>query len=238
MRYLIMHPQSRFLIRGENKRNVFEAMQRFGGKVTLSRRRESEDLAGSTDSSDPPLYSIQLSGWEWQLSEDYRGRGDIVEIIGLEETLGQESLPFDVMAPFVEAGSYLAMIDETDHCRRWHFDGTSVIEERPTSARHFNADNWNTDRRLYSTARMVHAKGRLFCELGEYQEAINCFDEVISLAPDFVDAYYSRGQAFLKIGETRRAIKDYIQALRLEGCDRDSLKGGGAMTKTTVDEEK
>jgi tetratricopeptide (TPR) repeat protein len=231
MGYLIMQPQSHFRIRSENKQKVFEATKGIGGKVILSHRKESEDLATGAVSSDPPLYLIQLNGSEWQLFEDNIGKGDIVEISCLGEMLGDNSLLFDVMAPFVEAGSYLAIIDESDYCKRWYFDGSSVIEQHEAYVRDFNETDVHIDKHLYAPARMVYGKGMLFYKLGEYSEAINCFNEAISLAPDFVDAYFSRGRAFFNIGKTRRAVKDYVHALRLEGYGNDFFGVGNVTRK-------
>ena len=56
----------------------------------------------------------------------------------------------------------------------------------------------------------VDAAGR-----GEFKNAIKVYDAVIHLAPDFADAYISRGDGRKKLGNFEGAIKDYNTAIRL-----------------------
>ena len=52
-------------------------------------------------------------------------------------------------------------------------------------------------------------------ERGEFKNAIEVYDAVIRLTPDFADAYINRGDARRKLGDFKDAIKDYDTAIRL-----------------------
>jgi len=52
-------------------------------------------------------------------------------------------------------------------------------------------------------------------ERGEFKNAIEVYDAVIRLTPDFADAYINRGDARKNLGNFEDAIKDYDTAIRL-----------------------
>ncbi|MCY4552142.1 MAG: tetratricopeptide repeat protein [Candidatus Poribacteria bacterium] len=52
-------------------------------------------------------------------------------------------------------------------------------------------------------------------ERGEFKNAIEVYDAVIRLAPDFADAYINRGDVRKNLGDFEDAIKDYDTAIRL-----------------------
>ena len=55
-----------------------------------------------------------------------------------------------------------------------------------------------------------------YMAMGEYDNAIQEYDEAIHLDPGYADAYYNRGYACDKRCEYERAIQDFDQAIRLE----------------------
>ena len=52
-------------------------------------------------------------------------------------------------------------------------------------------------------------------ERGEFKNAIEVYDAVIRLTPDFANVYINRGDARKKLGDFKDAIKDYNTAIRL-----------------------
>src|SRR5690606_5894011 len=50
-------------------------------------------------------------------------------------------------------------------------------------------------------AQEHHAKGRAFCEAGEFDKAVACFDEALRLDSSLGKAYRDRGIAYLSLGE-------------------------------------
>jgi tetratricopeptide (TPR) repeat protein len=52
--------------------------------------------------------------------------------------------------------------------------------------------------------------------LGNYDRAIEDYDQALRLDPGYALSYYNRGDAYRRLGEYRQAIEDYDQALRLD----------------------
>lgn len=55
-------------------------------------------------------------------------------------------------------------------------------------------------------------KGVLLYNEGDYTSAIQCMSEAIALAPDFGDAYYNRGLAYLQAGNRKNGFADLSKA--------------------------
>jgi len=73
------------------------------------------------------------------------------------------------------------------------------------------------------------SRGDSYAEEGQYERAINEYDEAIRLERDDADAYYKRGLAYEALGKTiegerdfERAIHEYDEAIRLERDDADA----------------
>ena len=52
-------------------------------------------------------------------------------------------------------------------------------------------------------------------EMDKLGSAIDDYDEAIRLDPQFASAYYNRGLAYQRLGQSERAIKDFNEAIRL-----------------------
>jgi tetratricopeptide (TPR) repeat protein len=50
---------------------------------------------------------------------------------------------------------------------------------------------------------------------GHYEQAVQAYNEAIRLAPDFADAYYERGWAYLALGQNELGELDLAEAARL-----------------------
>ena len=57
-------------------------------------------------------------------------------------------------------------------------------------------------------------RGIAYADLGQYQRAIEDYNEAIRLKPDYAMAYSNRGIAYSKLGQYQRAIEDYNKAIR------------------------
>jgi protein O-mannosyl-transferase len=58
-------------------------------------------------------------------------------------------------------------------------------------------------------------RGRTYFALGQYQQAIEDFNEAIRFVPDCMQFYNNRGVAYANLGLYQRAIEDYKEAIRL-----------------------
>jgi regulator of sirC expression with transglutaminase-like and TPR domain len=59
-------------------------------------------------------------------------------------------------------------------------------------------------------------RGIIYCQLGDFRQAVEDFDKVIDIAPWRAEAYYSRGAAYGRLGDYREAIKNYDEAIRID----------------------
>ena len=49
-------------------------------------------------------------------------------------------------------------------------------------------------------------------QLGDYTEAIRCYNLVLEIRPDFAQAFYNRGLVYLRMGNKERGVSDLSKA--------------------------
>ena len=72
-----------------------------------------------------------------------------------------------------------------------------------------------------------YERGRTSYEAGQYEKAIECFDQALELDPEFADAYTFRGLAYYKQWYLDEAIDDYDKAVSLNPQDYYSRHNRG-----------
>ena len=70
---------------------------------------------------------------------------------------------------------------------------------------------------------------------GEYDRAIEDFDESIKLNPNYASAISNRAEAYLNKGEYQRAVRDYDEAIRLKPTS-EAVWNGRCWTRAIVGE--
>jgi hypothetical protein len=70
-----------------------------------------------------------LSAWRWEPYTDEEG---VYQISFSGEKSGQDDVLFRAIAPYVKAGSYVAMRGEDGALWRWYFDGATCVEQTGT----------------------------------------------------------------------------------------------------------
>jgi len=58
--------------------------------------------------------------------------------------------------------------------------------------------------------------GNAYADIGNYNQAIEDYDKVIVIKPDFAEAYYNRGNAYESLGNHRQAIEDFNRAIGIK----------------------
>jgi tetratricopeptide (TPR) repeat protein len=69
---------------------------------------------------------------------------------------------------------------------------------------------------LQKTALEYYRKGNARYDLGDYQGAIDDYNQALKLDPNNAKAYYNRGIARSDLGDNQGAIDDYTQAIKLD----------------------
>ncbi len=60
-----------------------------------------------------------------------------------------------------------------------------------------------------------------FYQNGQYEEAINAYEEILEMGYESAELYYNLGNSLYKLGKNPRAILNYERALRLKPNDED-----------------
>ena len=69
---------------------------------------------------------------------------------------------------------------------------------------------------------------------GKLDSAFKDYEEAIRLDPQFASAYYNRGLAYHRLGQSERAMQDYEEAVRLDPQYADSYYEKGPLLMGTV----
>ena len=108
-----------FTIRNQNKQAALEALHKYEREEAA--RNKFYRIGNQFDTLED-----QLEDWCW--SVETNEAGDIVELYLESERLGDEDRWFEVIAPFVEPGSYIDMEGEDSYIWRYYFDGEHCDE--------------------------------------------------------------------------------------------------------------
>jgi tetratricopeptide (TPR) repeat protein len=72
-------------------------------------------------------------------------------------------------------------------------------------------------------AQESYASGVHLFTIARYQQAILSFDRAIKLKPDFADAYFMRGRAFVAEAKSERAVADFTRVVELRPLDSQAF---------------
>ncbi len=64
--------------------------------------------------------------------------------------------------------------------------------------------------------RALHSRGDAFNKIGQFQKAMDDYDQIIELNPDSPASYFPRSLAYYRRGMFRQAIKDFSQIIQLD----------------------
>ena len=73
--------------------------------------------------------------------------------------------------------------------------------------------------------------GRAFYLAGDYDKAIECYEELVRSKPKSAEAHFYLGLAYDKAGNTRRAIEEYTEVVRLNPTSHEAYNNLGLAYK-------
>ena len=87
-------------------------------------------------------------------------------------------------------------------------------------------------------SKAFYNRGNIYMSLGEYQKAINDYDQAIAINPKDAMVFCNRGFAYANLGEHQKAINDYDQAIAINPKDARSFYNRGLSYRKLEKEEK
>jgi putative uncharacterized protein (fragment) len=115
-------------------------------------------------------------------------------------------------ARYAQAMSRLS-INRSEHEEK--SDGDSPLLARQTAMKELSDAVADFDAALALNPRLVYAvfnKGAIHYFLQDFASAIQCYTKAVEIDPDFGEAYFNRGLAYLKTGDKQRAFADLSKA--------------------------
>lgn len=86
-------------------------------------------------------------------------------------------------------------------------------------------------------ARNLYAEGNLLYQREKYEEAIDCYRQILALPYEAWEVYYNIGNAYFKTGAYSRAILSYERADRLKPGQPD-IRQNLALCRTKITDER
>ena len=137
MGYYMSNREADFKIKSENIPGALEAMRKLAtqtnrgsGGSWSSKGKTSSSFAWVDTEKFANAKTLKDALHEWRWEVEFMAE-DIITIYFEGEKLGDDSILFDALAPFVEPGSYIEMSGEDNAIWRWSFDGKTCVEESP-----------------------------------------------------------------------------------------------------------
>lgn len=130
-------------------------------------------------------------------------------VVGTLTELPNKQLELNARIVGVESGEILSASsggiekDWLDQYRKLIIEENKKIERTPTDVNAF------------------YERGRVYADLGEYDNAIGSLGIAITINPAYFDAYFSRGNVYWYKGEYDKAVEDYSKAITLNHNDAD-----------------
>ena len=124
MGYCITQTGANFTIKEQNFKPAYRAIKHQMSGVVYRWSNGTDWFNGLRD-----LYAV-LEFWRYEPTLDEES-GDMIGINFTGEKIGDENLLFQVIAPFVEKGSFIEMVGEDGAQWRWVFDGKTCKEVIP-----------------------------------------------------------------------------------------------------------
>lgn len=136
MGYAIHQLPSRFVLSKNHSDEALAAVKSLAGQETCGTSGQMHFmwLTDSTSFISASRLDEVLRIWRWEA--DFDDDGSITDLTFTGENLGDEDRLFAKLAPFVEAGSYIAVVGEDGAIWRWVFENGRISCEEGTVTFH------------------------------------------------------------------------------------------------------
>lgn len=126
MGYCINQRDCNFTIKADNVSKALDAIREFIADDANTRFAWVDMLSLRSART----FETAMKAWRWHA--EWTLNGDVRGLFFRGEKLGNDIFLFQVIAPYVQPGSYIEMSGEDGALWRWYFDGIKVIEEEGT----------------------------------------------------------------------------------------------------------
>lgn len=140
MGYCMDQGETKFRIKAENKAKAHQAVRGLLAKTSKMSGFASSGSSVTRHFSWVDMDELrttktiegQLKAWRWEADTDEK-TGDVVNLHFRGEKLGDDTVLFGALAPFVEDGSFIQMSGEDGAVWRWCFADGKLSEKSPSS---------------------------------------------------------------------------------------------------------
>ncbi len=78
-------------------------------------------------------------------------------------------------------------------------------------------------------SKVYNNRGKIYLQLGEYQQAVDYYNKAIAINPTDTDAYNNRGIAYRNLGKYQEAIQDYTKAITINPQSANTYNNRGVV---------
>jgi len=120
-----------FFMAKEVHGEALKAIKELAGKETISDSSGRHFSWVDTQSFVKARYIEEaIKAWRWEVGFDAEGNINLIDFMG--EKMGDDYMLFNILAPYIENGSYIEMLGEDGALWRWIFKNGNVKEVNAT----------------------------------------------------------------------------------------------------------
>ena len=128
MGYHMWMRKCNFVMREENHKKALGAIKSLAGQETITFDRGPSHFSWVDTETFLKAQHIEDALHEWRWKAEFGDNGDIVSIDFIGEKLGDCTIMFNAIAPYVEDESFIEMCGEDGYVWRWVF-AEGIVKE-------------------------------------------------------------------------------------------------------------
>ena len=91
---------------------------------------------------------------------------------------------------------------------------------------------------ISNDAKLQYNKGIDFYQLGQFEQAADCFKQAVELDPNYIDAYYNLGSILEYLKQDDAALAVFKQIILRKPDDYEAVYKAAALSKRLGEDEK